>query len=102
MKLTILCLFSLSLFAEDKPPAPVHILTGDERAAIYKALYEQSQQQAAMQRVNAVLTAALAVCGKDAAVGQDDKTGDIRCVANATTSETGTPAASGKPASTSK
>ncbi len=84
MKLTILCLFALSLFAEDKPPAPVHILTGDERAAIYKALYEQSQQQMALQRANAALTAALAVCGKDAAVGQDDKTGDIKCVPNPT------------------
>ncbi len=101
MKTTLLFIIGLSLFAEDKPPAPVHILTGDERAAIYKALYEQSQQQAAMQRANAVLTAALAVCGKDAAVGQDDKTGDIKCV-SATPVETGTPAASGKPASTSK
>ena len=61
---------TLALATETQPSPEGHKLTGDEKAAIYKALWEQSQAQQKLQ-------SALSVCYYG--VHQEDKTGDIEC-----------------------
>lgn len=77
MKTVILILLiAAPIFAAETKPE-VHKLTGDEKAAIYKSLLEQSQAQQALSAAQQRLQAALNVCPHG--VRQDDKTGDIDC-----------------------
>ncbi len=80
MKLTGLVFITLGIvFAADKEPATI-TLTADQKAAIYKALYEQTQAQATMKATTEALTKILAdTCVKGYAVGKDDK-GELACV----------------------
>lgn len=77
MPVRIVTAFLIAALAATSASAPA--LTDVQRAAIYRALYEQAQAESALSKAQARLQSALNVCGAGFAVAQDDR-GELACI----------------------